>query len=307
MKNINIVLFLFSLICLVSCKSNTTATDETTPEVKTPVTVTTVENIPISETFNLNAVSTFQKKSTVKANLTGYIVKVYANIGDYVNAGKPLFVIKTKEADALSGIGNIDTLFHFKGTQTITASSSGIISEVTKQPGDYVAEGDQLAIIAEQASFVFLLNVPFELNKYSTIGTSCIIILPDSIHLKGTITSKLSTIDPVSQTQSYVLKPQTNNFLPENLLAIVQLNKSIKQNAQVLDKSCVLTDETMENFWVMKLINDSTAVRTDIKKGMTTETKVEILSPQFSKDDRIINTGNYGLPDTALVIINVNH
>ncbi len=303
MKNINTCLLLFILFCFVSCKSRTTSTDETTPEVKTPVTVTTIQTIPMSETVNLNAVSTFQKKNTVKSNITGYIEKVYANNGDFVNAGKPLFIIKTKEAEALSGIRNIDTLFHFKGTQTISAASSGIITEVTKQLGDYVAEGDQLAIIAEQASFVFLLNVPFELNKYAATGTSCTIILPDSTHIKGTIISKLSTIDPVSQTQSYVLKPQTNNFLPENLLAIVQLNKSIKQNAQVLDKSCVLTDETMENFWVMKLINDSTAVRSDIKKGMTTETKVEILAPQFGKEDRIVNSGNYGLPDTAFVNI----
>ena len=303
MKNIKIGLLLFILMSLVSCKSNTETTEETTPEAKTPVTVTTVENIPMSETFNLNAVSTFQKKSTVKSSITGYIEKVYANNGDYVQAGKPLFIIKTKEAKALSGIKLTDTLFHFKGQQTITAATSGIITEVTKQLGDYVAEGDQVAIIAEQNSFVFLLNVPFELNKYAGTGTSCTIILPDSTHIKGTITSKLSTIDPASQTQSYVVKPQTNNFLPENLLAIVRLNKSTKQNAQVVEKSCVLTDETMENYWVMKLINDSTAVRADIKKGICTETKVEILSPIFSKDDRIINSGNYGLPDTAMVII----
>lgn len=304
MKNIIISLLLFILTLLVGCKSNTAVTDETTPEVKTPVTVTTIETIPMSETVNLNAVSAFQKKSTVKSSISGYIEMVYANIGDYVQVGKPLFIIKTKEAKALSGIKIAEALLQFKGQQTITAASSGIITEVTKQLGDYVAEGDQLAIIAEQASFVFLLNVPFELNKYAAIGTSCTIILPDSTHIKGTIISKLSTIDPVSQTQSYVVKAETNNFLPENLLAIVQLNKSTNQNAQVLDKSCVLTDETMEHFWVMKLINDSTAVRTDIKKGITLESKIEILSPQFSKDDRIVNSGNYGLPDTALVVIN---
>ena len=31
--------------------------------------------------------------------------------------------------------------------------------------------------------------------------------------------------------------------------------------------------------------------------------QVEILSPLFDKLDRLINTGNYGLPDTALVNI----
>lgn len=305
MKSLKILIITFASLVFAGCKNNNTPKDTTTPEVKTPVTVTTVETIPMSETINLNAVSTFQKKSTVKSSINGYLLNVYANIGDYVNAGKPLFAIKTKEATALSGIIITDSLFHFKGQQTIIAAASGVITEVTKQLGDYVVEGDQLAIIAEQNSFVFLLNTPFELNKYAATGTVCTIILPDSTHLKGTVTSRLSTMDPASQTQSYVVKPQTNNLLPENLLAIVQLNKSIKQNAQVIDKSCVLTDETMENFWVMKLINDSTAVRTDIKKGITTESKIEILSPQFSKEDRIVSSGNYGLPDTALV--NITH
>ena len=57
----------------------------------------------------------------------------------------------------------------------------------------------------------------------------------------------------------------------------------------------------MEKFWVMKLINDSMAVKTMIKPGITAGNKVEILSPAFSLQDRIINKGNYGLSDTAFV------
>jgi hypothetical protein len=92
-------------------------------------------------------------------------------------------------------------------------------------------------------------------------------------------------------------------MLPENLSVLVQLSKSSKENAQVIDKSCVLSNETMDNFWVMKLINDTTAVKVVIKTGMTAGNKIEILSPAFTIHDRIINTGNYGLSDTAFVNI----
>jgi hypothetical protein len=51
------------------------------------------------------------------------------------------------------------------------------------------------------------------------------------------------------------------------------------------------------------LINDSTAVKVPIVKGISTDTRVEILSPKFGKDDRLLNSGNYGLPDTAFVKI----
>jgi hypothetical protein len=127
--------------------------------------------------------------------------------------------------------------------------------------------------------------------------------LPDSSYINGIIASKLSSVDVISQTQSYVIKPQVNKLLPENLLAIVQITKNTKQKAQVLDKNCVLTDETMDNFWVMKLINDTTAVKVNIIKGISTDSKIEIVSPQFSKEDRLISSGNYGLPDTAFVKI----
>jgi hypothetical protein len=51
----------------------------------------------------------------------------------------------------------------------------------------------------------------------------------------------------------------------------------------------------------MKLIDSATAVKVPVKKGMETKDRVEILSPVFSADARILVTGNYGLPDTAKV------
>jgi uncharacterized NAD(P)/FAD-binding protein YdhS len=56
-----------------------------------------------------------------------------------------------------------------------------------------------------------------------------------------------------------------------------------------------------KNFWVMKLINDSTAVRVPITKGIETTDRIEILSPKFSTSDKFLLTGNFGLSDTAKV------
>jgi hypothetical protein len=63
----------------------------------------------------------------------------------------------------------------------------------------------------------------------------------------------------------------------------------------------VLSDETENNFWVMKMIDSVTAVKIPVKKGLSTQDRVEILSPVFSPSDRILVSGNYGLPDTAKV------
>lgn len=302
MNRIQTIANFIVLFALISCNTSKPA-KEASSEVTTPVTVTSVKIGTISKVINLTATSSYLKKNTVKSTATGYITKIACNIGEYVKAGSPLFSIKTKEAEALSNFSKNNPEFAFKGELTIKAPSSGIISEVTKQANDYVTDGDQLCIIAEQSSLVFLLNVPFEQNKLAPIGTNCEILLPDSTRIQGTISSKLSAIDMISQTQRFIVKPRTNTILPENLTAFVQLSESTKANTQVTDKNCVLTDETMENFWVMKLTNDSTAVKIPVKTGIVTDSEVEIISPLFNKSDRLINSGNYGLPDTALVNI----
>jgi hypothetical protein len=53
----------------------------------------------------------------------------------------------------------------------------------------------------------------------------------------------------------------------------------------------------------MKLVNDSIAVKVIVKKGIETNNEVEIADPVFNPSDRVILTGNYGLPDTSLIII----
>ena len=285
------------------CSSGSENQAEAETEVKTPVTLTTVERSSISENITLSATSAYLKKNQVKANVTGYIEKSFAIVGDYVQAGKPLFYIRTKEAEALSKFHSGDTSFHVKGLIEIKAPESGIVTEVNKYVNDYATDGDAMATIAQQSSFVFLLNVPFEFKKYATVGTVCVVVLPDSSRLNGTVVSQLSTMDAVSQTQLYQVRVSAGQKLPENLVANVMLVKNTKHNTQVVDKSCVLSDETMENFWVMKLINDSTAVKIPIKKGISTDSKIEITSPDFNPADRIIYAGQYGLPDTAFVTI----
>ena len=53
----------------------------------------------------------------------------------------------------------------------------------------------------------------------------------------------------------------------------------------------------------MKMIDSATAVKVPVKKGLETADKVEILSPVLKVTDKILLTGNYGLPDTAKVTV----
>jgi len=147
------------------------------------------------------------------------------------------------------------------------------------------------------------MQMPFEMRANVKQGQTVTLTLPDNEKIKGTVASFMPAVDTASQTQGVVIKIDANKLIPENLVAKAQLVRTAKQNAASLPKSAVLSNETQTEFWVMKLINPTTAVKTPVTKGIEIGDRVEILSPKFSKDDKIVVSGNYGLDDTAKVKI----
>src|SRR5205085_6591564 len=110
----------------------------------------------------------------------GYIKEVNAKIGEMVSSAKTVFVLKTKEAQSIgNAINLLDSTFKFSGIITIRAGTSGYVSELNHQAGDYVQEGEQLAVISDVNSFVFLLNLPYELRPYVMDKNTVELILPD--------------------------------------------------------------------------------------------------------------------------------
>jgi hypothetical protein len=270
----------------------------------TPVTVTTVSNDGLTEYVELNATATFLQKSYVKANVNGYIQAMNTALGKYVSAGQSLFVLKTKEAQSIgNSINKLDPSFKFSGTNNIKASSTGYITQLNHQAGDYVQDGEQLAVISDEKSFAFLLNLPYELKQYVANNNTVELTLPDGSKLKGVISGSMPSVDPASQTQNIIIKVAGMNKIPENLIAKVKLVKVNKTNSQSLPKAAVLTNDMQSDFWVMEMTDSNTAVKVPVKKGIETKDKVEILEPKFSANDKILLTGNYGLPDTAKVNI----
>jgi hypothetical protein len=298
--------FLFLLIVSIelifSCKHGTKSIEEVSV-VKTPVTIIPVTYKSVTSTVALSAVATYMNKSIIRATTAGTIEKILINPGDFVAADQLLFTIRTREAMALSKQGQGDSSLSFLGLINIASHKNGVINSIAYQKGDFVQEGDEMAVISEQNSLVFLLDIPFELEKYIEKNRNCRIILPDNRQINGTITGKLPEMDMQSQTIRYVIKPQSIDRLPGNLIASINLVKSTNEKAMVLPKQAVLGDETQTTFWVMKLINDSTAVKIIVNKGFENNEEVEITNPEFLPSDRIVRTGNYGLPDTARITI----
>ncbi|MDP4263441.1 MAG: efflux RND transporter periplasmic adaptor subunit [Bacteroidota bacterium] len=296
--------FLVFGVMAAACNPKTQQEKEEEPTASiTPVTITSATMDTMAEYIDLNATSAYLLKAVVKASANGYIQSVNAVPGKMVSAGQNVFTVKTKEAQSIGNtINSLDTSFKFSGVINVRAGTSGYVSEVDHQAGDYVQEGEQLAVINDVNSFVFMLNLPYELRNYVLDKKKVELLLPDGKLMTGIISSIMPVVDSVSQTQNIAIKVNEKN-LPVNLVAKVRVIKKAKANTISLPKQSILSDETQTNFWVMKLIDSATAIKVPVTKGIETNDRVEILSPGFTPADKFLLTGNYGLSDTAKIKI----
>lgn len=302
-KRTNFLLFIFLVSLLIPSCGKNDKSNSNDLYTGTPVTVTHPELKNMNASLELNGTTVFLNKEIIRSTFDGFITKVYKNIGNGVETGDSLFQIRTKESSAADTlrikIGNKQ----FSGSVFIKANSTGILSELNYHAGDYVSTGEQIAVVSNPSSLRIKLNVPYEDILKIQIGRECEIILPDKVAVPGIIENNVPSVDPVTQTQTFFVKLKTYRTLPESLNVIAKIPYQTYTSATVLPKSSIITNVTEDNFWVMKLINDTTAIRIDIKKGIENDSVAQILSPKFSNADRIILTGAYGLPDTAKVEI----
>jgi Barrel-sandwich domain of CusB or HlyD membrane-fusion len=295
------LLFVLSLLLINLSSCGKKDSEETETLLKgVEVTAGSPRTTKLNEYLDLNANTFFLSQEIVRATFPGFIIKTGKNLGDHIIKGELLFTLKTKEASASDSIYLEN---QFNGMVNIYARSNGILTELTYQTGDYVTETDRLALIVDPSSLRIMLNVPFQYSNNVSRSDSYLIKLPDNKEFSAKVVKKLPSIDAVNQTQSFILEPNVPINVPANLNLIVKIPLKSFVNAVVLPKSAVITNETESEFWVMKIIDDSTAVKLDIKKGIESDSLVQIKEPVLSANDRFVTEGAYGMPDTVNILI----
>ncbi len=307
------LLFLLLLPGLAACGAKDPASadaaapadGEEEPAVKPRALVTlgTVQTDTLTDVLRLSAVSAFPAKDALRATTTGYVLPPTPVAGQQVRAGQTVFTIQTKESktlhlDKLTG----DPRLRFSGIIQIKSARTGVLATVDKLAGDYVQDGEQLGLTYDRSRFGFVLDVPVTQLRYVHTGQNCRLFLPDGRVLRGRVAEVLATADVSIQTQRYTIRP-VGQFpeLPENLAVQVEIDRTAPHLARTLPRGAVLTDETQTQFWVMRLLNDSTAVKVPVTVGAQEKDHVEIKAPAFSAKDKILLSGNFGLDDTAAV------
>lgn len=290
------VMSLLLLLSISSCSKKEADAESENNTKGIDVVITNPIQTRLAEFVKLNASTMFQNQEIVKAPFAGYIVKSYKNPGDYVKQGDVLFIMRTKESSAADSI-NIDV--------KIYSRTNGVLTELAMQKGNYAAEGDKLALIVEPGSLKIILNVPFQYASLLNSSAKYVFELPDGKNFIGRVVKKMPSVDPVNQTQTFIMEPVQHVELPANLNLMLKLPYKTADNAVALPKSTVISNETMTEFWVMKIVNDTTAVKVVVQKGIESDSLVQIVSPVFKTSDSFIKDGAYGLKDTTKITVSV--
>lgn len=301
MKKIPSLLLPLVMLLIAACHHAT----ENDQAVKAMVQVSVVhpETGLLENKADLSATTVYLKQNAVTAPISGYLQSANVAFGQKVQQGQLLYTIETNERKAIGQFK--DSLLNNQyGLIKVYATVSGTINKLDRQQkGEYVTEGAVLCSIAGTESLVFEIFCPYEYTREIRQNAYCEITLPDSTRLQARIGLPLTQVAAQNQAQAYLATPDHIVALPESLVVAARIVTYRNPKAQLLPASAILSDELMHHFWVMKLVNDSMAIKSPVITGKKENGKIEILSPVFSATDRIINQGNYGLTDTAYVKI----
>jgi len=287
-------------LCLfAACKIKSAPPEETLPIAS----VRAVQPVlgTIQREANFNGTTVHLKKSQVLSPVAGYVVAVHLRFGQEVRRGQLLFELITRETKALESVSEASGM---AGKIQIAANADGFISDLNiTDSGDFVPEGSTLCTIVNHKDLMIRLNVPYEDVHITGKERKCRIRLADQTEINGSVVRILPSVEGSTQTQTVLVKPETIRLLPENLNLILFFVREKHDNALLVPRSALMSDEKQKEFWVMRIVEGNTAIKVPVVKGIENDSLAEVVSPVLGSDDLIIFEGAYGLPDSTLVSI----
>ncbi len=296
---IKTILALLVILTAFSCKNKTDATSDKKAPIS--VQVAEVQQHDIKEYLTFNGVTLYQRKENIRSSVTGYISWMKYKVGDPIRTGHTFATVRTKEQDALKEAVKIDSsLSKFVKPISIRSNATGVITVLNVTKNDYLAEGDILATVVRPKSLVVQVNVPYEYEDYVSVGSSCEIVLQGEESISSKITGTLPTIDPVAQSQSFLIS-LPNEDLPENLNVQVRMVYREDAKAMTVPKTAVQTNELLTEYWVLKLTKDSMAIKHSVTPKLKNDSLVQIESNGLQLGDKVVTEGSYQMQDSTLI------
>lgn len=298
-KYITGVIYIGCLTGFLGCRD---VPDNPSEEIA-PITVGTalVKRGDLKEYRTFVGLTRYQQSEDIRATVTGYITHMPFRLGDAIKKGQVFASIRTKEQDALDEAVQIDSsLAQFTAPIEITSNASGSISGLNVVPEDFVTEGDVMATVSQPNTLIIQLSVPFEYSAKIRVGTPCTLLIPGYPEQESRVSGVLTSTDSMGQAQHYLVKVQEMT-LPENLKVSVRVAMEKAENALTIPHKALQTNELLTDFWVLKVVDDTLAVRKKVTPLLETDSLVQIRADDVRENDRVVTTGGYQMADSTRI------
>lgn len=276
----------------------------------------------IDQTITATGQTSIQKLFQITSPITGVIVKLKFFNGDLLNKGEEICLIRTKESQAaITGaellLNNAVTAQQKNEAESVLSSArknsnevkiiapfNGILTKKMKNVGEVVTEGEQIGALINDASIIFIANIPA--SSISKIKRGDIAYLKfasfEGKEFFGTIKRIEPIVNSVDQTIPVQIEFNGDHKIFEDALfgeASILINKL--SNQLIIPVKAILHNDENNTNSIYMINPDSIAYSVSVEVIQRNDSTVAISSSQIKKGMAIIVEGNYGLPDSTKV------
>jgi len=306
--------------------------DEAAPAVVAKVAVeatqVTTGNVPEQLVVTGHTEATRQEK--LVAPIAGRLLTLNGLEGDYVNAGELVATIQSKEAQS-SQEGAQVMLAEAKtpaeraqaermialakkdqnGMQ-VRSTISGLIATRSANPGEFVAENQELLSIIAMNDIVFVADVPLFDMPRIRIGEPAAITLPSLGATSAPVEARVFAIKPDADSTSQAAQVifQFQNIpasfvraLRTGIAGTATITFDVLHQAMLVPKSAVLRNDETNVRTIVTFGPDSLSKSVVVQTGPEMDSLVSVRSDSLRSGMNVITVGNYALADSTRITL----
>lgn len=316
---------LLSLLVLPACareREDKPAATESSAPAAVPVRVAAVVRATLAETVSGPGRTTAFSQLKVRAPFPGTLTELRVLDGDAVRRGQVLGSIVSRDSEAaLAGAREMRRQAASPAEQRdadravalaernlvrapLLSSADGRVLSHAASQGDRVSEDQEILVIEDASSVAFVADVPqADLGRIRPGEKASVEIGGRERPIPGVVRTVLPSANPADYTA-----PARIDFLgaegrlPLGLFGTARITVGRRENAIVVPEAAVLRDD-VSGVSRLAVVKEGRARWLVVTTGAREAGQTEILSGGLAEGDRVVVSGQVGLPDGSPVSV----
>ncbi len=300
----------------------------TTAKVAVEATHVIIGNVPEQLVVTGTTEATQQEK--IVAPIAGKLLELNGLEGSSIKAGDLVARIQSKEAvsseegaqvmmseartpaERAQARRMIELAKQAQNGMTVRSQLSGLVATRSANPGEFVAENQELLSIIAESDIVFVADVPlFDMPKIH-IGEPAAIALPTLGNTSAPIAARVYAIKPQADSTGQAaqvifqferLPGWLVNALRTGIAGTATITFDMMHNVMLVPKSAVIRNDETNVRTVVTFGPDSLAHSIEVSTGPEMDSLVSVNSDSLKPGMNVITVGNYALADSTHITL----